>query len=260
MKHIATCLIMTTGLLLSSSASAAQQSFERSLDRGTPPEGDADLDRVEKLIVERTNEFRKKHDRNRVQPNAELDDAAEYFAGFMARTDKYGHQADGHTPAERADEHGYDYCLVSENIAMQSSSLGFETKELARRFMEGWKESPGHRENMLDPDVTDIGVAVARSEETGRYYAVQMFGRPHSEQIEFRIANESQADVRYRVGDQQFDLPPRYTRTHQRCRPAELVFKHEGAEDETFQPKNGDSFVITAGEDGGYQVRRQSGE
>ncbi len=34
------------------------------------------------------------------------------------------------------------------------------------------------RKNMLAPEVTETGVAVARSGKTGRYYAVQMFGRP----------------------------------------------------------------------------------
>jgi hypothetical protein len=35
---------------------------------------------------------------------------------------------------------------------------------------------------MLDPDVREIGVGVARSNKTGRYYAVEDFGRPLSAQ------------------------------------------------------------------------------
>ena len=41
------------------------------------------------------------------------------------------------------------------------NSSGFTPKELADGFLEGWKQSPGHRKNMLDPDVTQIGVGVA---------------------------------------------------------------------------------------------------
>lgn len=35
----------------------------------------------------------------------------------MAKTGKYGHAADGRKPAERAAAHGYEYCIVRENIA-----------------------------------------------------------------------------------------------------------------------------------------------
>jgi uncharacterized protein YkwD len=103
------------------------------------------------------------------------------FVDFMARTDRYGHEADGKQPADRARGHGYDYCLVSENIAYQYNSAGFRTAALARDFVEGWKHSPQHRKNMLEPAATQTAVAVARSEKSGRYYAVQMFGRPKSE-------------------------------------------------------------------------------
>ena len=40
---------------------------------------------------------------------------------------------------------------------------------------------------MLDPAVTETGVGVARSERTGDYYGVQMFGRPTTEMMEFQI-------------------------------------------------------------------------
>ena len=77
---------------------------------------------------------------------------------------------------------------------------------------------------MLEPDATETGVAVARNPESGYFFAVQMFGRPKSLAIEFRIANRSGETVRYRVDDQTFDLPPRYTRTHQTCRTSEVTF------------------------------------
>ena len=113
---------------------------------------------------------------------------------------------------------------------------------------------------MLNPHVTQTGVAVARSEETGRYYAVQMFGRPRSAQIEFQIVNESQATVRYKLGDSTYRLPTRYTRTHLRCRPTELIFRRPQAKHVRFQPEDGDTFVISDSQDEGYQVARQSGE
>ena len=97
-------------------------------------------------------------------PDENLAKTARYFADYMARTDNYGHTADGRQPSARATEHGYDYCVVAENIAYQFSSTSFETGELVDGFVEGWKQSPGHRKNILDDTVIDTGVAVAYSD------------------------------------------------------------------------------------------------
>ena len=98
-----------------------------------------DVAAVESMVIEATNRFRAEEGRNAVAPERHLDAAAREFAAFMARTDRYGHNADGREPADRAKAHGYDYCLVSENISYQYSSLGFRTGELATRLVEGWK-------------------------------------------------------------------------------------------------------------------------
>jgi uncharacterized protein YkwD len=119
----------------------------------------------------------------------ELNKAAEYFAQYMATHDKYGHTADDNRPADRAKKFGYRYCIVLENIAYQFSSIGYTTQELGEKFFAGWKTSPGHRKNMLDPAVAQTGVAVAQSQDSGYYYAVQMFGRPKSKSIEFSLFN-----------------------------------------------------------------------
>ena len=80
--------------------------------------------------------------------------------------------------AERARRHGYAWCFIAENIAYQYDSRGFATESLAHGIVEGWKKSAGHRRNLLAREATHTGVAVARSEKTGYYYAVQLFGRP----------------------------------------------------------------------------------
>src|SRR5688500_6454323 len=137
-----------------------------------------DTAQVEHLVVRDTNEFRKENGIATAGPDSALRRTAEAFATYMARTDEYGHEADGRTPGERAKRAGYGWCRVTENISYQWSSHAFETAELARRRVEGWKKSPGHRRNMLAPKVTETAVADARSPKSGKYYAVQMFGRP----------------------------------------------------------------------------------
>src|SRR5207248_10434675 len=135
-----------------------------------------DLAEVEKLVVSYSNEFRKHQGRRPLKVNDKLGKAAHDFADFMARTDKFSHTADGKQPSQRVSESGYAWCAVAENIAWEYNSEGFTTERLARELVEGWKHSPEHRRNLLDPDVTEIGVAVAFGKASGRYYGVQDFG------------------------------------------------------------------------------------
>lgn len=222
------------------------------------PVQSANLSQVEKLIVAKTNEFRQEQGRAPVKTNPLLTETVREFAAFMARTDKFGHEADGKQPSDRARKHKYDYCVIAENIAYEYSSEGFSTADLATRFVEGWKKSPGHRKNMLDPDVTETGVAVAQSEKSGKYYAVAMFGRPKSAAIEFTIKNETDAEVKYKLGDETLALPTSSIRTHELCRSAELKF--EWSEDEgqpqTLRPGPGDRYVVTK-KAGKFTVRKE---
>lgn len=209
-------------------------------------------------IIRETNEFREAEKCSKVAVNATLAKTALYFADFMARTNKYGHTADGNQPAGRAKEHGYDYCIVAENIAYEYNSAGFTTEALTKEFFEGWKHSPPHRKNMLDADVIETGVAIARSEDTGYYYAVQMFGRPKSKAIEFTIANQSEATVEYKVGDRTFPLPPNLIRTHQGCRPATVTFQWPKAGSKTtiVRPANQDHYVVVE-EQGAFRLKQE---
>jgi uncharacterized protein YkwD len=205
----------------------------------------ADVAEGARLIVAQTNALRRSKGLANTTRNPQLDEVARRFAEYMARTDKYGHEADGRTPAQRAVAQGYDYCVVLENIAFQYSSAGFRTPELASGIVAGWERSPGHRRNMLDADVTEIGVALVQSPRTARYYAVQMFGRPRALQVEFRIANRSGTTLRYELGGESFRLPPQVTRTHEQCRAEALVVQLPGAsQPATVQPAHGDRYAV----------------
>jgi len=228
---------------------------------GQPGGGQAnppDLAKAAQQVIDRTNDFRRAEKRPPVTANDQLTATARDFADFMARTGKYGHEADGHTPAVRVKQHDYDYCLVEENIAYVFRSTGFTTDELTGQFVEGWKNSPEHRKNMLHPDVTETGVAIARSAATGTYYAVQLFGRPKSLAIEFRVTNRSDATVEYKVGEQSYSVQQRYVMTHQVCLPTEVTFQWPGEGGaQTIRPANGDRYAIVAGDGGKLAVRKE---
>ncbi len=202
-------------------------------------------------MVISTNEFRRQEALQATKHAPQLASAARYFADFMARTGKYGHSADGTEPAARAKRFGYDYCIVSENIAQLYRSDGIATAELANRLVKGWQDSPEHRKNMLDPNVTETAVAIARSPKTDYYYAVQLFGRPTSQSIEFKVANRVGVAVSYALDGQTYQLPPRTTITHQVCKPAAVEFRGK-----TLQPVNGQQLVIV-NDQNGLQLQAQ---
>ncbi len=255
-------IVMLSLLLLvvpQTSAQVAEQDEVETLRKhptATQETRRSDAQRAVDLIVQQTNQFRAEHGRDALQADPDLAEAAQSFAEYMARTNRYGHNADGKTPAQRVRQAGYAYCVVAENIAYQYDSTGFTTRGLADAFVDGWQQSPEHRRNMLDRDVTEIGVGLAQSEDTGYWYAVQNFGRPRSMRIEFEIANESGVTVNYTIADRSFTLPPRYSRTHQICRPSQVTFQlpgSEGGRTLTEQPTTGDKYVIT-GQRGQVQV------
>ena len=203
-----------------------------------------DLAQAAESVVAGTNALRREHGLERVVVEARLADTARDFALFLARTDRFEHTADGRHPEDRAQAHGYDYCLVAENIGWELRSGGFATAELARSFVEGWRRSPEHRRNMLDRDATEIGVALSRSARTGRYYGVQVFGRPRSAAIEFSVENRARRPIAYSLGARAFTLEPRVIRTHRECGATQLTFDEAREGPAKVPVKNRDRFAI----------------
>ncbi len=77
--------------------------------------------------------------------------------------------SDGSNPGQRIDRTGYQWRTWAENAAS-----GFGTAE---GVMVGWMQSAGHRRNILNPDVTEIGLGLAYS-SSGYPYWTQVFAAP----------------------------------------------------------------------------------
>lgn len=213
-----------------------------------------DLEVVTTQVFEGANRLRRRHGWEALASSPELTRAAQAFAAFMAETERYGHDADG-DPTERAQRAGYAPCIVAENLAYQYLSTGFRTEELSEGLLEGWMDSPGHRENLLFADVTDTGVGIARSRTSGKYYAVQMFGRPLALQVSFSIRNGSGAAVTYAIDGEASPLPPGSTATHRQCRPATLAFDWPGGQEPlTLTVQSGLRYDVTHTPQGEFRV------
>jgi len=71
---------------------------------------------------------------------------------------RYGGEAD---LSDRAGQAGAHFSLIEENVAVGPS---------AAEIHDGWMHSPGHRDNLLNPQVNRVGVAVVAVQ--GALYAV----------------------------------------------------------------------------------------
>lgn len=206
-----------------------------------------DLPQTEIAIVEMTNAFRRANALQTVKPNAALTAAARAFAGYLAKSGKFAHEADGREPAERAQAAGYSYCQIAENLAWNLNSRGFETRALARQVVDGWKESPSHRANLLQAAVTEIGVAVvAAPAKDPKFISVQLFGRPEALKVTFTIQNLAGKAAYYKLGGDSDRIAPRETLTLSECTPRQLSFDRGTEAPARFLPGNGDRFVIRA--------------
>lgn len=75
-------------------------------------------------------------------------------ARSMAARNRVGHNdAQGRAPAERATAAGYRWQVFAENVAGNYASTA--------EVMRGWQNSPGHCANLMNPAVSELGVACA---------------------------------------------------------------------------------------------------
>lgn len=98
--------------------------------------------------------FRAEQGLGPVRANSKLELAAERHAQDMARRGFFSHTgSNGSSVGKRARRAGYRFCVIAENIAKGQRS--------AAEAMRSWMASPGHRRNMLDRRIKEIGVARA---------------------------------------------------------------------------------------------------
>lgn len=259
------CVLLSLALLTAPLAAEAKKKKDKSTEtakteqaekKALPP---ADTLAVAQMIVDNANEFRHSEGRGNVVANTFLTQAALEFAKFLSRSDTFSHEADGHRPEQRAQARGYQYCIVVENIAYRFSSEGYRDEELAREFVQGWQNSPGHRKNMLNADVTETGAAVAQNKDTGFYYAVQMFALPSSAAVQFDVANNAGVDISYTVGSRSLSLRPGEIRTHHQCGAAQVEF--QGSSGKAFSrvtPIEGDQFTVVKDGPDRFRIKKES--
>jgi uncharacterized protein YkwD len=164
------------------------------------------------VIVGLTNSIRAANGLAALSENRLLTTIAEERAKDMLEKQYFDHISPvGEQASDLAQKIGYKYKIIAENIA----SGMFMTNQ---KIIDGWMQSPGHRKNILSPEVSEIGVSVMKGRMGGHdaWISVQIFGlqslpvstklcTPPSQQlmneieikkVELRVLNERLASLR----------------------------------------------------------------
>lgn len=131
---------------------------------------------IEQRVHELTNQARSDRGVSTLSYNHRLAAVAHRYSRELAYRDFFAHESpDGSSLVDRYRRLGVNSGRGGENIAQRSTDHRASAREIARRIVDGWLESAGHRENVLRAafDVEGIGVTYGPD---GCVYAVQNFG------------------------------------------------------------------------------------
>ncbi|HXJ06867.1 MAG TPA: CAP domain-containing protein [Candidatus Acidoferrum sp.] len=122
----------------------------------------------EKLLLDDANRERAAAGLQPLKWDNALATAARQHALLMAQQYQLSHQYPGELPLEeRAAQNGAKFSLIAENVAVGPTPDSIH---------EGWMHSPGHRKNILNAEVSAVGIATVRVSDG--LFAVQDFSRP----------------------------------------------------------------------------------
>lgn len=109
-----------------------------------------------------------------VSLSSTLGDVALGHADDMATNNYFEHEdLHGKSPSDRVRATGYQEKLVGENIAYGPKSVD--------EVVQGWLDSPGHCENIMDPRFVEMGIGYATSHDSKHaLYWVQVLATPRN--------------------------------------------------------------------------------
>jgi uncharacterized protein YkwD len=132
-------------------------------------------DQVEQMILDLVNAERRKAQAPDLTVEPTLQQIARGHSNDMLARGFFEHvNPDGQAPGDRvAIEHRQLIGGAGENIGSLAGMDVSDQKKLAEQIMNMWMKSSGHRENILKPEYTHIGIGVAVKDKEVR--ATQLF-------------------------------------------------------------------------------------
>lgn len=160
------CSFIFTCSLIISLFSFIPATFAENID----PQQAYTVSKYEQEVIHLVNEERKKHHLNPLKVDLKLSQLSRQKSEDMRDKNYFDHTSPTYgKPCDHMKKEGVEYRYCGENIA-----AGYKTPE---EVMEAWMNSKGHRENILSPDYTHIGVGYAEGGgEYGTYWTQQFIG------------------------------------------------------------------------------------
>lgn len=138
-------------------------------------------------IADLINEHRLKANLPALKIDSRLSTASNEKAREIARLGRLKHTAsEGDEQWDITAQAGYKYGRIGENLIVGYAS----EEEIVRR----WMNSKVHRDNILNPEFTDMGIGLATGEYKGRqtYYLAQLVASPYKS----RVAEGDEREIR----------------------------------------------------------------
>ncbi len=128
-------------------------------------------DDLERQMLDLVNEERTSRGLDPLELEQNLNEASEDHSSWMLDADVFSHTGTGDSDAgERMEEAGFDFSgsyAWAENIAYRSVSGPDQYDETVVLLHEALMDSPGHRANILNPELDYLGVGIEVGEFNG---------------------------------------------------------------------------------------------
>lgn len=126
---------------------------------------------LEKLIYEKVNDIRLKYNLPKLEWASDVAEIARKHSEDMGIKGYFAHEnKEGEMVSERLMESGIVFTVSAENIFKCENY-----PDVVEEAVRGWMASPGHRENILNNDVTETGVGIYKTRGKKGYYTTQNF-------------------------------------------------------------------------------------
>ena len=131
-----------------------------------------DLDIITSDVIRYTNRMRRRNGLDTLKKSQLLTKAAQAHVDDMDAVGRYlGHESsDGRELRDRINQVGYEWSYIAENAASGQGS--------AKDVVKSWMNSTGHRANLLNKEISEIGVGYAIDDQSGATYWIQKFAAP----------------------------------------------------------------------------------
>lgn len=121
----------------------------------TPTQPTGDMTAEQEQFLKLINDLRAQHGLPPVTLNNLLNQTAMNYSQALDESGQFTHNLNGTSVGDRIKQGGYNMSTATENIAKGQGSV--------EEAFQSWVNSPGHLKNLLNPNITEIGLGMVNN-------------------------------------------------------------------------------------------------